>query len=444
VPLCIFHLSSQPEQQQQPEQQSEQMQAQLRSPETPEQERLNFGILSWLLGLLDRLYCFPAIAKKYLLPFLRHWTYGWGDMEAVKKLPDVFCEAWKKHEQGPEFWGSQVQFPIENVDSKIASSANQVLHGTFQSPLHAFMPPACAQVPFEVVLPAGEPWAVVVLCAGTADDTYIYRRKAWAEPLLKHGVACILPTNCFYGPRQRKGQKLFFLNTFVDLVIQFHAGVTEGLVLLDWARLRFPKALLGISGMSFGGGTAWICAKLAQHDLAVVPMLAPASGAALASGALIHDLALECLADGGQMSHEEIVKTVIQLCEDRHSVCSFHVAWGRLASAGYKEKRKKCVTCVNAAHDGIVVPESSKKALEDMQRYMDPQTRCHWISGGHITCMVNPRRTVHFVLEGLQRLERESAQTWSLNGLKPQRNDLCKTGRRGWQHQHKRLMHRHN
>jgi len=373
-------------------------------PEQPERQRSDFGIFSWLLALPDVFYILFCMVKKFFLPFLRHWANGWGDLEVDKEIPDAIREAWKKHQQGPEFWGSQVQFPVENVDEKTISSSQQVLHGTVKSPLHAFLPSESAQVPFQVVLPAGEPWAVVVLCPGTADDTYIYRRKFFAEPLLKHGIACILPTMPFYGPRQRKGQKLFYLNTFSDFIVQCYAATMESLALLDWARLRYPKALLGISGMSHGGGTTQTCGVIAQHDLAVVPMLQPTSGANFVTGGLIHDLAIDRLATEGQMSYEDAANKVFESLQSKHD----DAAWQGLLPADHKAQHRKCATCVCAAHDAWVTPEWCGKAAADAKVFLDPQARCYWVGGGHLSNFIGARSDLaHLVLEALQRLERE-------------------------------------
>jgi len=361
-----------------------------------------FGAMSWLKGLPDILYAVPAVLKKHLLPSHRHWTGGWGDLDRAQKMyPEVRVQ-YEKHCAGPEFFGRQVQFPVEGEDAEHLGKP-QILHGELKSPLHAFMPEECSTLPFEVVLPAEEPWAVVILCGGTADEHYFYRRNALAEPLRARGVACILPTMPFYGPRRRKGQKMHYLNTFYDLMVQCWGGGMENIALLDWARLKWPKALLGVAGMSHGAGTAATSAIYACHDLAVTPVLIPTSPAVLATGSLVHDLALDALGAGGkpgQASREEVLDILVETLE--HALGA--EAGGEIVPPKVGTFTK-CVTAVSAYHDSFVLPEWSNKAVDQVKKMLDPDAKHLWISGGHVSSFFIPKKLVEIIIESFHRLE---------------------------------------
>jgi hypothetical protein len=363
----------------------------------------SFGTVSWLLGLPDVMYGFQARAKKHLLPSLRHWTDGWGDLSNAQQTYRVVREMYEKHCIGPEVFGNTITFPTDDVS--VVGQKPSILHGMLRSPLHAVLPAEGAEVPFQVVLPDGEPWAVVIICAGTGDEAFFFRRKALAEPLLAHGVACILPTMPFYGPRRRHGQKFFFLKTFEDLMLQCYAGCCENIALMDWARIRYPQALLGIIGMSHGAGAAVATANYAHHDLAVVPLLLPTSPAVLATGSLLHDLALDALGAGGQMgqpSHEEVLDVVVHTLEQAIGPDA-----GGEVTPPTLGTYKRCVACASAAHDGMVTPEWSRKAMRKVKESLDPDARHYWVPGGHISSFIGARwGMIKIIMKSLHRLDK--------------------------------------
>jgi len=354
----------------------------------------------WLLGLLDAVYVVPSYLKKLCVPSLRHWTDGWGDLTSAKQVYSEARDILKLHAQGPQYYAAHVN--IHNHSS--CGEGCTVLKGSFKSPLQACLPEETAMVPFQAVLPPGEPWAVVVICAGTADETFLYRRKALAEPLLLHGVACLLPMMPFYGPRRRRGQRLFYLKTFMDLMLQCYAGASENNLLLDWARVHYPHALLGLVGMSHGAGAAVASAAYAHHDLAVVPLLLPTSPAVLATGSLEHDLALDALGAGhcqGAPSWDDVRDVVVDTLES-----AMGPEAGGEVSPPARGVFVRCVVAACAANDRFVLPEWGTKALNRVKETLDPEAELHWVPGGHVSSFLIARWLfIRLVLRGLLRLQ---------------------------------------
>ncbi|CAK0869308.1 unnamed protein product, partial [Prorocentrum cordatum] len=133
------------------------------------QDELPPSVTSWLLGLLDTAYGTQAYLKKVFLPCLRHWTDGWGDLTVIEQLYSESRSLLERHARGPQ---NNAAFVTVQARSERAGG-RAVLEGIVWSPLHAFLPEEAVRAPFQAWLPRGEPWAVVVLCGGTADETYL-------------------------------------------------------------------------------------------------------------------------------------------------------------------------------------------------------------------------------------------------------------------------------
>lgn len=360
--------------------------------------------LSWLLGLPDVAYGCQAYLKRYMAPSLRHWTGGWGDLTLAKKVFEESKVQIATHNAGPEGFAGLV-----TLSEPVAASANlQVLEGSFGSPLKACLPEESVAVPFQAILPPGEPRAVVVICAGTGDESFLYRRKALAEPLAKHGIASLLPMMPFYGPRRRHGQRLFYLTTFCDIMVQCYAGCSENMALLDWARMRWPRALLGITGMSHGAGATFATALFANHNLAVAPLLIPTSPAVLATGSLEHELAFDALgaatlARPTGPSWEEVRAIVVDTLETAVNPINNP----ELPPHPPRGAHIKCAVVVSALSDSFVLPEWSSTAFERVREKMDPDAELHWVPGGHVSSFAVARWafTGH-ILKSFDRLER--------------------------------------
>jgi len=359
-------------------------------------------LLGRVLGLPDAAYPMQAWLRVQILPSWRQWVQGWGDIDNTNRMMQHFLESVVPQHDTAEL------LPRARLTISCDGSARcrRLLEGELTSPLAEFLPRESRQTKFQVVLPEGQPRAVVVLAQGTADETFIYRRKTVAEPLARHGVACILPMAAYYGPRRPNGQRLWYLRTFCELVNQVYASSSEALVLLDWAHKQFPQALLGMSGMSMGAGVAYTVGAIARYDLAVSPLLACHSASVLASGRLEHELALDALtpcAGGPQQTSKEEVKHLVIDTLDA-------MAAPAVASVVENTERKmgrKHLVFLCGADDGFVVPESGIKTFEHARVQIDPEAELHWTPGGHISSYAGARWLfADVILRSLERVAR--------------------------------------
>lgn len=364
------------------------------------------SMVGWALGLLDATVGALGFMKRQVAPRYRHFDRdGWGDLavdldHAFKQMKAFYQE----HAKGPEHYATSVVLDSNAGDLGEASDAPRILTATFPSPMQACLPEESKRVPFRIVLPQSEPWAVVVICGGTTDETFIYRQKAFAEPLRNHGVASLLPMPPFYGTRRRKGQYMYYMSSLSDMVLQCYAESVEAIALLDWARVRYPKALLGMVGISKGAGVVIGSSGHVHRDVAVVPILMPSSPSVLATGSYVHELSLEAL--GASLRGEGPTWTDVRqlLVDTLDSVGSPDCAGALplLPRGSYQ----RCAVCVGAASDGIVSRESTLKAFERLRETQDEHAELQWISGGHSSSIIRaPAGTyVKPVLRSLRRL----------------------------------------
>jgi hypothetical protein len=213
----------------------------------------------------------------------------------------------------------------------------------------------------------------------------------------------------FYGPRRRKGQHLFYLKSFSDLILQCVCGCAENVTLLDWARVNYPRAVLGVSGMSHGAGATVATACYAHHDLAVIPLLIPTSPAVLATGSLANELAFDAL--GANTSREgptsEEVKDVLVDTLEKELTPYAGGESSLQLEAPPKGKFARCVAAAAAANDSFVLPDWSRLAWTRVRENLDPDAELHWVPGGHCSSFLGARWLfIDIILKCLQRLEK--------------------------------------
>jgi len=361
--------------------------------------------LGRFLGFSDAAYEVQARLRGHILPSYRQWVQGWGDLDNANRMLECFRDVVVPQHDANELLPS-VKL---TMSSNSYSASIRLFEGEFISPLAEFLPAESRTVRFQVVLPEGQPRAVMVMAQGTADETFMYRRKTVAEPLSRRGVACILPMAPYYGHRRAHGQRLWFLRTFGELVTQVYGSCSEALVLLDWAHKQFPQALLGMSGLSMGAGIAYTVGAVARYDLAVSPLLACHSGSVIASGHLKHELALEALipsAGPQDMSKEDVRQLVVDTLDAMAAPAVASVVENTWRKLGRKHVNFLCST-----DDGLVPPESGIRTFEHARAHVDPEAELHWTPGGHISSCAGARWLFGgVVLRSFKRLARTFCQ----------------------------------
>src|SRR5512133_1669417 len=183
-------------------------------------------------SLVDRLYA--SLSNRHL--FFRE---GWGELARLRELqhaavgrsPVTIAVDWKAEEAGDGFI---------------------LRRGAFTSPYSLLpLPEESRTVRFELVLPRKTKTKMPICLhfAATGDEGFARRRVTLALPLLREGIASLIPENPFYGGRRPAGQDGKMLRRFSDLWAMGGAAVEEGCALLQWLR-REGYTRLGVCGIS--------------------------------------------------------------------------------------------------------------------------------------------------------------------------------------------------
>jgi len=336
------------------------------------------GQFGKLLGLADSAYAVSTHFKAF--PSLQFFGSGWGDMTKIEEFRQSF-DVWQRDYQLKSY------VPEVTLGVKNGTLSGFEQHGTFHGVLSHYLDSANRSCNFELLTPAVGPiWACVIILPGTGDQTFLFRKHAIAASLVKEGVACILPMPPFYGSRRPKDQWFHYITTFSDFVLQSGGLISECMQLLDWANHQFDGAVLGVSGLSWGGAmTACLGFLARKHSLAIVPCLPSASAQILVTGALRNEVALGKLANelgedptvAERRLLEEMAKT--NLKESHDVAASFTGPTGI-----------KAVCQVSAMHDAFVPPKDGIEAFSIL-RWLDSRARLEWIPGGHASAFAAAR-----------------------------------------------------
>jgi dienelactone hydrolase len=328
---------------------------------------------------------------------LRFFTGGFGDIEKLHASINHFRD-WL-HNGGCETGGSDVALDRTGCC------------GTFRSPMANFLPVESAEVSFRMVLPPsslGPPHAFVVLLPGTGDQGFAYRQFMLAQPLLSAGIACVMATVPLYGTRRPPTQRLHFVPTVEQFMIQSAAVQMESLALLSWLRREHPSALLGVSGISWGGAMSAAVGLLWDGPIAIAPLCGPASSDLLRAGALRGDVAWDALAEDLGVD-SAAAEERLQCLFDEYSIRSMvaeiksNAAEGAAASRRSAEAHKVAILAM-AAHDSFV-PREQVKALHEHMHGLIPGAELVSIAGGHTSAHAFARwQLAKFVRQSVERL----------------------------------------
>lgn len=169
--------------------------------------------------------------------------------------------------------------------TKNSSNNTVLLHGMFESPAKALLPPESALASFDLLLPV-EPHLlphvnsiddvsnlnipVVCVLPPTSDFSTIFRLQLLGKPLAARGIGSLLPTIPFYAHRKPRGQTRACLSYLSDLFAIGAGTVSETMAVFHELRERGFGAL-GSTGISLGGYVTAALACSSPLDLACVP-----------------------------------------------------------------------------------------------------------------------------------------------------------------------------
>eukprot|EP00931_Biecheleriopsis_adriatica_P103320 TRINITY_DN78170_c0_g1_i1.p1 TRINITY_DN78170_c0_g1~~TRINITY_DN78170_c0_g1_i1.p1 ORF type:complete len:226 (+),score=37.94 TRINITY_DN78170_c0_g1_i1:90-767(+) len=181
----------------------------------------------------------------------------------------------------------------------------------------------------------------------------------------------------FYGSRKPKGQYLHYIRNVADFCHQSGSLLLEALLLLEWATHQFPGAILGCTGISWGGAMASCLGSLARrHNLALIPCLPSASPDVLVTGALRGEVALDRLV-GPELNQKDAEQMLLGLLTAMNTA-----DLQKFTSAFGGQQGMKIGLQISALHDDFVPPSSGREAFENLQN-LDSDAQLHWVAGGH-------------------------------------------------------------
>jgi hypothetical protein len=233
-----------------------------------------------IIGDLRLTYLTPFTNKKLFEPRSEDLFFsdGWGDEETLKKLKDP------KTVEGPAK-AIQITWKERSRSGLIERS------GSFQSPLHPFLPEESKQALVQLYLPKkyDTTTPICIVFPMTGDQGFGHREKTFALPLIKKGIGTVILINPFYGRRRPASQKTFVAKTVQDILAMCLAASEEGRSLLQYFRNEGFRNL-GVAGVSQGGMLAAIVGAKAPFPVAISSSLAPHSPEVIFTEGLIKGL----------------------------------------------------------------------------------------------------------------------------------------------------------
>jgi hypothetical protein len=354
--------------------------------------------MSALLGLADHIY--PAIPC-WMKRRLRFFNAGWGDEARMDDGVQAFRE-WVERNGYKDHLASS---PI-SLDIPLHLAENRV-RGSFRSPLAEFLPPESREAQFELLLPeGGQPKAVVVQFGGIGDQTLMFRRIMLARRLLDANIATVLIVAPLYGSRRPAGQRLHYIETVELLLMQTVSLQSEALVILSWLRqVAFPSALLGVSGLSWGGTNAACCGAMWDGPIAIIAICSSPSFDPLLEGALDGDINWDALiaSDDGDdepgLSAASLAADKMTRAKRRLRAKFDYYSFERLVEAAAEGRANgnprtsrvlgapKAALHAGAQHDGFVLLRHSE-SLHGFMKTFVPRAKMVYVPGGHVSSFV--------------------------------------------------------
>ncbi len=146
-----------------------------------------------------------------------------------------------------------------------------VRRGSLPSPLAERLPEASRTALVELWSPSPTLGAhsVCLHLAASGDEGFARRRRLFARPLLRRGVASLILENPMYGARRpSRGPG----TTVADLAVMARAAMEEALALIAWLA-GAGVARIQVTGVSMGAQVAAMAAALSPLEISVVPCL---------------------------------------------------------------------------------------------------------------------------------------------------------------------------
>ncbi len=305
----------------------------------------------------------------------RFFADGWGDRALCDTIDPVALAGQK--------------IPLLPVALRTPKRAHGgfLFEGTFESPEARL--PQCARIArVRVLLPDGDPRAVVVHLAASGDQGFALRLR-FAAPLLERGVGAIVLENAYYGSRRPPAQFGPAVRSISDLHLMGSATFQEGRALLRWVRDTLGVPLAGVTGFSMGGQMAAMVGASVPFPVAVVPIAAPCSpDSVLREGVLRHVAHWAAIAGEGQ-----------DVEAARQALCT-HFARFSVTTLPPPACADAAIV-VGASADGVVPPVEATRIAEHWGAEL------RWLPAGHVSAVLRHQGEMReAIADAIDRLAR--------------------------------------
>jgi hypothetical protein len=319
--------------------------------------------------------------------------------------------------------------------------------GTFTSPA-ADLLKECPTVPFIFVAPetsdyaadlarrlenphitpsSNSPPAVIVHLPATGEQTHALRLDIPCHLAQTHGWCSLVPIAPFYGTRAPPDQIRHMIRTLADLVAQSSGIMVEGAHLTTFAEQIWPKAVVGITGFSWGAAMASCSSLIASSmlsrmdnpKLACIPYIGSPSPSPFVDGILQNDidwdaLLADALKNGidavydaennlrpevkpGEATKEIVrdrVSCVMANLDLKRFIAALEEGRAKVHAEGHPKAGDKfahidSLVCVSARDDKFVRPFYSQLLFEMLDAVtVEGNSENLWISGGHVAAFL--------------------------------------------------------
>mmetsp|Transcript_22083 Transcript_22083/g.54656 ORF Transcript_22083/g.54656 Transcript_22083/m.54656 type:complete len:382 (+) Transcript_22083:125-1270(+) len=245
--------------------------------------------LGWALGLLD--YAFFLVKALLGKNRPKYFSKGWGDLKSVMEMQtNLLKECEERTSEISSFAGEQIDW-----EQPTREDAVWIQHGKFISPCAALLPEESRFCMFSVVRPCSpketndsEVYIMMLPATGEmGNSTRLIMAKSLAE---KYGWSSVIITAPFYGRRRPRTQKLFFVDTVSNLLLQSLAIVQEAASLAIFFLSKSKSSTVCFSGFSWGGAMSSVSSAVA--------LIAGADGSRIACAPYVGSASPVCLVEG--------------------------------------------------------------------------------------------------------------------------------------------------
>ena len=357
-------------------------------------------VASWILSIPDAL--FPLLN---ILPGgPRFFSGGYGNTKIYFNRRNNVIQSLSN---GTSMLNSStIQLVQSNRDGGIVLS-----NGQFQSPVAKELPKEAQTCYFKLVEPdvqsspqQKQKNKVYVVMFPATGEMGSSTRLAMAKKLaLKQGWSSVIITAPFYGKRKPSNQKLFFIDSVTNILLQSQAIIEEGLLITSWLMDKSEDALVCHTGFSYGAAMCTctsaisLAAGLDGNRLSCAPYVGCSSPNTLADGVLESGIDWNALTKKPNEAYEIKRKRLYDLFDETQLTALAKQAQGRKLAVARG---------VSFSNDGFIRPVYAKALEFQLEPISASPVTFQWYPGGHaIGALLRPYLQQRLIEKTVQELE---------------------------------------